>query len=110
MGTPDREGGKTPLIASRPKPTSHLIIKENRMKNWKHHFKLKDLLSDEDKSPEEATELGMEVAERLRRKHIFGWRRNYLISEFECIHNQEEFNDMLDRLYDIADELRIWIE
>lgn len=80
------------------------------MKNWKHHFKLKDLLSDEDKSPEECAALGTEVAERLRRKHIFGWRQNYLVDGFESIHSQEEFNEMLDRLYDIADDLRIWVE
>jgi len=76
--------------------------------SWKHNFQLKDLLSEEDQSPEKCRSLGLQVAQRLDRATFFGRYRRELMNEFEDVIDQEDFNAALDHLYDCADELGIW--
>jgi len=82
---------------------------ENKM-NWKHNFQLKDLLSGEDMSREEAAALGVEAARRLAARPIFGRHQRDLVERFEDICCQGDFNEVLADLYEAADELSIWVE
>lgn len=86
------------------------------MAQWKHTIKLKDLLDDEDVDREEAKRLGGEMALRLlapEPKRLFGndIRLQAVIERFQtdCL-SQPDFNDILDDLYDWADNNRVWID
>ncbi len=75
---------------------------------WLHTVKIKDLLSHDDVSPERAAELGYEVAQRLRRSPLAN--RGMLALRFEKVQDQEDFNNLMDHLYDCADRERVWID
>ena len=77
------------------------------MSAWLFTFKLKDLLSHEDVDDDLAVSLGKEVANRLRHQRALPAR---FIARFEGVKNQDDFNDVLNQLYDIADARRVWIE
>ena len=74
---------------------------------WFHTVKIKDLLSHEDVSPEQAQELGKAVAERLRHSPLLN--RGMLTLRFEAVQDQDNFNNLMDHLYDDADRERVWI-
>ena len=81
------------------------------MARWNAHFPIKDLFTDEDVGPEEAQRIGKEVARRMRaRPHVFGDETFDFVDRFEDVENQEDFNDILDELYDVADSIRVWIQ
>ena len=75
---------------------------------WNHELKIKDLLTDEDVSPTQATALGLVVARRLRRSPLSN--RRYLAECFEDVQDQNDFNERMDDLYDDADAERVWIK
>ncbi|KKM21442.1 hypothetical protein LCGC14_1635420 [marine sediment metagenome] len=77
------------------------------MTNWKHTVQIKDLLSDEDASPAHAAELGRIVAQRLRKSPLMN--RGMLALRFERVQDQDDFNKLMDHLYDDADRERVWI-
>ena len=77
---------------------------------WLKSLKLKDLFTDDDVGELEAQRIGKIVAERIRAHPCFGYENEDYASQFEEIFNQDEFNDLLDELYDAADEYRVWIE
>ncbi len=79
------------------------------MINWKHRFKIKDLLSDVDLPPEKVQKLGREVAQRLEAV-TFPFDFLDLANDFRYVNDQEDFNNCLEELYDLADDQRIWIE
>lgn len=86
---------------------------------WYGKFYLKDLLSEDD-SDEEAQRVGKIVAERLRayvvserfknRQPLFGGKTEEFAQRFENVLDSEEFNDALSDLYDLADDVKVWIE
>jgi len=81
------------------------------MAQWKGTLKLKDLLTDEDVSDEQVHVIGMQFSERIRASEVFDEeQRSDLAGWFEEVVSEDEFNWLLDTLYDIADEARIWIE
>jgi len=81
------------------------------MAQWKGTLKLKDLLTDEDVSDEQVAAIGMQFSERIRASDVFDeGRRSDLAGWFECVDSEDEFNCLLDILYDVADAERIWIE
>jgi len=54
--------------------------------------------------------IGLEVAKRLKATWVFGDYQHDLETRFEDVQDQDEFNDVLEDLYDAADELWIWIK
>lgn len=76
---------------------------------WRHEFKLKDLISKEDKPPAEVQVIAGTVVDRLGVHRIFGGHQVGLVAAFKVVQNQDEFNDALTELYDAADELRVWV-
>lgn len=81
------------------------------MAQWLRTFKIKDLFTDEDVEEEEAQKIGKIVAERLRKQpRVFLGETEDFAFRFEGIIDQDEFNDILDELYDVADSQRVWIE
>lgn len=80
------------------------------MATWLHTFKLKDLFTHEDVEDEEAQRIGKIVAGNLRANPVFGTETEDFAERFETLLDQDEFNDILDELYDVANELRVWIE
>ena len=75
---------------------------------WKCKIRIKDLLTNKDLSPEEIKELGKKVAARLRLQKLFD--DEVIIEEFENVDDQDEFNSILEDLYDYCDAVRIWVE
>ena len=79
--------------------------------NWRRKFQLKDLLTGDDVSRNEARALGQEVAKRLRQSPAFPvYYRGRLASSFTKVRTQDGFNHALSWLYDVADDERIWVE
>ena len=74
---------------------------------WRHTVQIKDLLSHEDAPPEQAAELGRVVAQRLRKSPLMN--RAMLALRFETVQDQDDFNNMMNHLYDDADRERVWI-
>lgn len=69
---------------------------------------MKDLLVDEQLEDEEVQEIGRNVATRMK-------GTSYLMhtnfpKRFEEVQDEDEFNDVLDDLYNYADVKRIWID
>lgn len=86
------------------------------MAKWNMTLNIKELLSDEDVSREEAKRLGGEMALRLLTPNMredFGndGMLQSVIERFQtdCL-SQADFNDILGDLYDWADMRRVWIE
>ena len=78
---------------------------------WVATFKLKDLLTNEDVSSERAQELGRQMADRLQEAPAEFKAAAGLSTHFRYgVDNQETFNELLDGLYDVADQQRIWID
>lgn len=78
---------------------------------WRTTFKMKDLLSYDDVEPDVAMELGKTVAMRIRQTNAFLPITTLRFADaFECITDQEDFNEVLDQLYTAADRERVWIE
>ncbi len=80
------------------------------MAKWPKELEVKDLLSHEDVSPEEAARLGELVAGRLSAHRVFDPVDNgFLIRTFREVDSQDSFNDAMNDLYDKADAWRVWI-
>ena len=81
------------------------------MTDWRKHFQFKDLLTDEDVSPEQAKVIARTAAERLREHMPFDLGASErLARRFEKVCCQDSFNGVLDALYDVADQQNVWIE
>lgn len=83
---------------------------------WDHHLKIKHLLTD-DVSDEACRRVGAEIATILRSSD---WLRDdekgtgpseitVCAEEFEEVTDVDHLNEVLDRLYDLADADRVWI-
>ena len=79
-----------------------------RRQPWKGKVRIKGLLTNEDLSSEKIKELGKKVAARLRLQKLFD--DEVIIEEFENVDDQDEFNSILEDLYDYCDAVRIWVE
>jgi hypothetical protein len=75
---------------------------------WQAHLHIKHLLTDEDIEPEQITMLGKEIAGKLRRCSLF--TDEEIIENFEQVDDLEEFNSILDDMYDECDRVRIWVK
>lgn len=75
---------------------------------WQAHLHIKHLLIDEDLQPEQVALLGKELAGKLRRCSLF--TDEDVIARFEQVDEQDEFNDILDAMYDECDRARIWVK
>lgn len=80
------------------------------MAKWNKTFLIKDLFTDDDVDDEEASKIGKIVAARLRTNPVLGDENEDFAERFDCILDQNEFNDVLDEMYDLADAIRVWIE
>lgn len=79
---------------------------------WNGHFPIKDLFPEDDVEDEVAQQIGKTVATRLREQpEFFGeiWTERFA-KGFEQAQNQDEFNEVLNDLYDMADAACIWID
>jgi hypothetical protein len=83
---------------------------------WRMKIRLKDLLTEDD-SDEYAQRAAKEVAKRLRAsaiKSMVGvdqYDFDDMADEFEYgVETCDDFNGVLDLMYNFADEHRIWIE
>ena len=83
------------------------------MTNWKARVKIKHLLTD-DESPEAVRACMTSIAEVIEAAPAFrkfNTGRFRVIPDGNGIMSECDFaNQLLDELYDYADELRIWIE
>lgn len=86
-------------------------------RRWKATVEIKDLLSSDD-SPENAIRVGSEMARRLRSKMPADLAQDpdleEILAHFETVGDAGKFalsafNATLDRLYDWADEKRVWL-
>lgn len=77
--------------------------------SWHHDFKLKDLISHEDKTPAEVQVIGQTLVARLKAHPVFGQHQANLEDAFGDAPDQDALNNVLDNLYDAADELRVWV-
>jgi hypothetical protein len=75
---------------------------------WQTHLRIKDLLTREDLEPEQVKMLGKTIAGKLHRCSLF--TDEEIISDFEDVEDQDEFNAVLDRMYDECDRVRIWVK
>lgn len=103
---------------------SHDIANRRRAEGlpvWGYTVRIKHLLTD-DESDESAQKVGKEVATVLRTSAWAEADREFArerggdsevivcAEEFEEVRGLEDFNAVLDRLYDLADVDRAWIE
>jgi DNA-binding transcriptional regulator GbsR (MarR family) len=69
---------------------------------------------DRDVTDEEAKQIGKRVAERIRQSeayHHFKTELEEIANKFEeQVTSQEDFNEVLDELYDVADSHSIWVD
>ena len=78
---------------------------------WKTDFRMKDLLTHEDVSPDEAKRVAGLVKGRLRRSVAFpGYVQHALMGSFGTVRDQDTFNESMDDLYDAADFHRVWVK
>lgn len=75
---------------------------------WQAHIHIKHLLTDEDVQPEQVALLGKHIAGKLRRCSLF--TDEEVIERFEQVDDQDEFNAILDAMYDECDRARIWVK
>lgn len=81
------------------------------MAHWQAKFPIKDLFPEGDVEPEDAQRLGQMVAKRLREQPgVFGTRTERFAKKFANVDDQDEFNDALSELYDVADMIKVWVE
>jgi len=78
--------------------------------DWRYKFQLKDLLSDKDTPPAEVQVVAQTLVSRLKAHRVFGEHQLDLEAAFEDIQDQDDFNNVLDALYDAADKLRVWVQ
>lgn len=82
--------------------------------NWKYRVKIKHLMTD--KEDDESIQKSMnDIADVLEKQSCFV--RFNLIDKFRCIPKGDEVvdsvsyaNTLINRMYDYADENKIWIE
>jgi hypothetical protein len=75
---------------------------------WNGKVYIKELLTSKDLSPEEVKELGKKVAGRLKLQPRF--QDEEIIENFENVDDQDEFNSIMEDLYNYCDTVRIWVE
>jgi len=80
------------------------------MANWKYNLKLKDLRDKCDAGEITVTELGKQVAKRIKNHNMYKNANeedreelDAIIDNFECTEDNESFNDSLRELYDFGD-------
>lgn len=83
------------------------------MANWKKKLDLKDLAEKFDNEEMTATEVGQEVSKRLAELYPEGQRDLEIedfIARFNEIEDEDEFDSLIDELYDWGDaDHRLWI-
>lgn len=82
------------------------------MTNWKYRIELKDIVKDYDNDQRKIPGIAEKVAQRIQEsdafKHIASLEN--IADQFEiCGESETEFDAILDELYDIADQEKIWI-
>jgi len=88
------------------------------MPNWNYTLELKDLLTHEDRDQEQLNQLNQEVSNRIESfiennrglDETLCFDLEDLGKEFLCCESVEEFNSVLDCVYDVCDEHRIWVK
>ena len=91
------------------------------MTNWKYELQLKDLLANDELTKKQTIKLGQKMYERLYKftktidesedddywlcENLLGEAESFLMCE-TC----EEINDVLDYVYDLCDEYRVWVK
>jgi uroporphyrinogen-III synthase len=76
------------------------------MANWIHKLDLKDLFDAYDNKEKTTAEVGKETAKRLRALHLpedFQSDQEDIAGMFEEVETQQEFNEVLNELYDLGD-------
>ncbi len=79
------------------------------MANWKYRLELKDLWKAKNEEKISISELAKEVAKRIEKADFFSIKSNeqalrQIIMDFEdCSDDVEEFDSILEQLYDWAD-------
>ncbi len=76
------------------------------MANWKYRLELKDLWDNFESGELTIENLGKEVARRLRELHLppkFSYLSEVLVNRFECVKDVDEFDGILEGLYDLGD-------
>jgi hypothetical protein len=83
------------------------------MARWKYRLNLDDLFRAFDEGTMEAPDIGNEVAKRLRAidfsDSFHNGERDYLADSFEFTPDAQEFDAVMNDLYDFADTVRLWI-
>lgn len=81
------------------------------MSRWKHSVELKDLLEiadDADLTDDDVNHIGNKIHERISKLECFN--DFDIIDEFKEVYDIEDFDNIIEELYDYADYNRIWIE
>lgn len=79
-----------------------------RPRGWQAKIQIKYLLTDEeDLTPEQINKKGKTIAAIL--KNCPSFDDGEIITNFEGVDDLDEFNSILDDLYDYCDTVRIWV-
>lgn len=85
-----------------------------RPRGWRDVIHIKHLLSDDNNIiPEEINVLGKKIAKELRETTILGiplFKDKETLEALEAVDDLEEFNTLLDAMYDECDRVRILVK
>lgn len=75
---------------------------------WQRTIQVKHLLTDEDDlTPEQIRATGQAIAKILAHVPLFD---EEIIANFEQVDDLDEFNSILEDMYDECDNLRVWVK
>lgn len=79
-------------------------------RGWQAKIRIKHLLTDDDDlTPQQINEIGKKIATALKQCPTFD-SEHEIVAWFEDVDDMDEFNSILDDMYDECDSLRIWVE
>lgn len=79
--------------------------------NWKARVYIKDLLTEDELTPEQINAIGKQVAEKLEACSLFvGEQAEYILSNFQHVWDEDTFNRILAEMYTECDYLRILVK
>jgi hypothetical protein len=76
------------------------------MTQWRKEVRLKDVFHDDEMAFEEKRDV---IVRRLKKAFLGNEEAEEVISDLSYADDVEEFDDIWDVLYDIADRERVWI-
>lgn len=80
-----------------------------RRPGWQAKIRIKHLLTDNnDLTPQQVNEIGKQISATLMQCSRFNDEE--IITGFDQVDDMEEFNSLLDDMYDVCDDARIWVE